>query len=89
MMMPKLRWLLDLVGWVALAGGVLVFVLLVAYTIYAFTNPQASYGAHVPILGLGALGIGVVGGGALRLIANIDRRVERLEAAAAASGARS
>ncbi|HEY1073656.1 hypothetical protein [Brevundimonas sp.] len=86
---PKLRWLLDLLGWVALAGGILVFVLLVAYTIYAFTDPQAPYGAYVPILGFGALGGGIVGGGALRLLASIDRRVERLEAAVAASGARS
>jgi len=79
--MPKLRLLLNLAGLVFLTGGILILALAVAYTIYAFTKPdEAPYGAHVPILGFGFLGLGVVGGGALRLLANIDRRVERLEA---------
>jgi len=78
--MPKLRLLLDLAGLVILMGGLLIFALAVAYTIFAFTRPDdALYGAHIPILGFGFLAAGIVGGGALRLLANIDRRVERLE----------
>jgi hypothetical protein len=84
---PKLRLLLDLVGLTLLGGGLLIFGALALYTIYAFTKPdEALYGAHIPILGFGFLGLGVIGGGALRLIAGIDRRVERLEARASSNG---
>ena len=83
----KLRLLLDLAGVGLLFGGILIFAVAVAYTIYALTKPsEALYGAHIPIIGFGCLGLGVIGGGALRLLAKIDRRVERLEARAFSNG---
>ena len=83
----KPRLLLDFAGAGLLVGGLLIFAIAVAYTVYAFTKPsEALYGAHIPIVGFGCLGLGVIGGGALRLLAKIDRRVERLEARAFFNG---
>ncbi|WP_288759272.1 hypothetical protein [uncultured Brevundimonas sp.] len=83
--MPKLRLLLDLTGWAVLAIGFAAFFAAVVYTIYALTDPKASYGAHIPILAVIFLGTGVICGGALRLFAQVDRRLERIEAALAVS----
>ena len=80
----RLRWLFYLAGLAILAGGVIGFALAIAYTAYAFTDPHAPYGVYVPVLGFGSLGAAVLGGGALLLLANLERRVERLEAAAVA-----
>ena len=67
-----LRFLVDMTGLGVLAAGVSIFGLAVAYTIWAFLNPETLYGIHVPIIGVGALLIGGGLGGA-RLNAIINR----------------
>ncbi|RZJ95360.1 MAG: hypothetical protein EON88_11175 [Brevundimonas sp.] len=75
------RTLLDIGGVFVIGGGVLAFAIMVAVTVAGFMNPGIPYGAHIPILGLAALVAGLIGGGGMRLVADIDRRLERLEIA--------
>ena len=68
----KTRTALGVLSTVLIIAGFAAFALSIAFTAYAWFNPETLYGAHVPIFGFGLLGLGLLSGVGLRRLLRVD-----------------